>query len=149
MGIQKQLLGGFLCSNQSKQQPTPPQIKANKVTPIFSEGPLTICTHYGTLYVEVKGMVKNISVRSLRSNLAGVLDKVSKYSDRYIILKRGEPRTVIMSIDDYEGWLETLEIMSSKEAMASIKAAKKELKAGKGLSFEDVFGKPKRYKKAS
>jgi antitoxin YefM len=99
--------------------------------------------------MEVNDMVKNISVRSLRSNLAGVLDKISKYSDRYIILKRGEPRTVIMSIDDYEGWLETLEIMSSKEAMASIKAARKELKAGKGLSFEDVFGKPKRHKKVS
>lgn len=81
-------------------------------------------------------MVKNISVRNLRSNLSGVLDKVSKHFDRYIVLKRGEPEAVIMSVDDYEGWLETLEVMSSKEAMANIRAAKKELKAGKSHSCE-------------
>jgi len=94
-------------------------------------------------------MVKNISIRNLRSNLSGVLDKVSKHFDRYIVLKHGEPEAVIMSIEDYEGWLETLEIMSSKEAMADIKAAQKELKAGKGVSFDEVFGKPKKFKKAS
>lgn len=94
-------------------------------------------------------MVKNISVRKLRSNLAGVLDKVTKHFDRYVVLKHGEPEAVIMSIDDYEGWLETLEIMSSKKVMADIKAAKKELKAGKGLTMDEVFGKPKKLKKAS
>ena len=94
-------------------------------------------------------MVKNISIRNLRSNLSGVLDKVSKHFDRYVVLKRGEPEAVIMSIEDYEGWLETLEIMSSKEAMADIKAAQKELKAGKGVPFDEVFGKPKKFKKAS
>jgi len=94
-------------------------------------------------------MVKNISIRNLRSNLSGVLTKVTKHLDRYVILKHGEPEAVIMSIDDYEGWLETLEIMSSKEAMADIKAAKRELKQGKGVRFKEVFGDSKNYKKAS
>jgi len=94
-------------------------------------------------------MVKNISIRNLRSNLSGVLSKVTKHLDRYVILKHGEPEAVIMSIDDYEGWLETLEILSSKKVMADIKAAKKELKEGKGVRFEDVFGDSKKYKKAS
>ena len=94
-------------------------------------------------------MVKNISIRNLRSNLSGVLSKVSKHLDRYVVLKRGEPEAIIMSIEDYEGWLETLEIMSSKDAMADIKAARKELKEGKGVPFEKVFGKSKSHKKAS
>jgi antitoxin YefM len=94
-------------------------------------------------------MVKNISVRRLRSNLSGVLDKVAKHFDRYVVLKHGEPEAVIMSVVDYEGWLETLEIMSSKKVMADIRAARKELKAGKSHTFDEVFGEVKKLKKAS
>ena len=86
-------------------------------------------------------MVKNISVRKLRSNLAGVLKDVRTRMDRYVISKRGEPEAIIMCVDDYEGWLETLEIMSSKETLDDIKKARKELEAGKYHTFGDVFGK--------
>lgn len=88
-------------------------------------------------------MVKSITVRKLRTNLAHVMRDVTKRLDRYIISRRGEPEAVLMCIDDYEGWLETLEIMSSKGAMADIRKAKKELARGKSYSFNEVFG-PKR-----
>lgn len=84
-------------------------------------------------------MVKNISVRRLRSNLAGVLKDVRAHLDRYVISRRGEPEAILMCVDDYEGWLETLEIMSDKGAMDDIRKAKKELKEGKGYTFGQVF----------
>jgi antitoxin YefM len=93
------------------------------------------------LLTEVGTMVKSISIRRLRSKLADVLKDVADHLDRYVILKRGEPKAVIMCIDDYEGWLETLEIMSDKGAMADIRAAKRELAQGKYYSFKQVFGK--------
>ena len=49
-----------------------------------------------------------------------------------------------MCIDDYEGWLETLEIMGNKRAMADIKEAKKELAKGKHYTFREVFGRPQK-----
>lgn len=85
-------------------------------------------------------MVKSISVRRLRSNLAGVLKDVRTHLDRYIISRRGEPEAILMCVDDYEGWLETLEIMSDKGAMGDIRKAKRELKKGKGYTFSQVFG---------
>lgn len=85
-------------------------------------------------------MVKNISVRALRSNLAGVLEDIKTHMDRYVISKRGEPEAVLMCVDDYEGWLETLEIVSSKDAMEDIRKAKRELAAGKFYTFQQVFG---------
>ena len=94
-------------------------------------------------------MVKNISVRRFRSNMAKVLDNVRNHFDRYIILNRGEPEAVLMCIDDYEGWLETLEIMSSKKVMADIVEAKKELHEGKYYTFGDVFGKSSSRRKKS
>ena len=86
-------------------------------------------------------MMKSITVRKLRTNLAHVMRDVTLRLDRYIISRRGEPEAVLMCIDDYEGWLETLEIMSSKKALKDIEAAKKELRQGKGYSFEEVFGR--------
>jgi len=57
-------------------------------------------------------MAKYISVRELRKNLANVIKDVKAHYERYVVSKHGEPEAVLMSMDDYEGWLETLEIMS-------------------------------------
>ena len=86
-------------------------------------------------------MVKNISTRKLRENLAAVIKGVKINFDRYIVSRRGEPEAVLMSIDDYEGWLETIEIMSDKKLMDGIRLARKEIKECKVYSFEEVFGK--------
>ena len=86
-------------------------------------------------------MIKNISVRRLRADLAHVLDNVKTQMDSYIISKHGEPEAILMCIDDYEGWLETLSIMADKDAMADIRKAKSELEKGKYYRFEEVFGK--------
>ena len=45
-----------------------------------------------------------------------------------------------MSMDDYEGWIETLEIMSDPEAVKDIKQAEKDIKEGRVYDFEEVFG---------
>lgn len=93
-------------------------------------------------------MVKNITVRKLRANLAGVLDDVATRFDRYVISKRGKPEAILMCVDDYEGWLETLEIMSDKKTMRDIEIAREELTRGKCYTFEEVFGrKPDRARK--
>lgn len=92
-------------------------------------------------------MVKTITTREFRAHLAGVLSDVVKRFDRYVISKRGKPEAVLMCVDDYEGWLETLEIMSSGKALKDIEAAKRELKQGKGRSFEEVFGKARHHAK--
>ncbi|MDP2943647.1 MAG: type II toxin-antitoxin system Phd/YefM family antitoxin [Candidatus Omnitrophota bacterium] len=86
-------------------------------------------------------MVKNISTRKLRENLAGVIKDVKVNFDRYIISRRGEPEAVLMSVDDYEGWLETIEIMSDKKLMNDIRLAEKDIKEGRFHTFEEVFGK--------
>ena len=92
-------------------------------------------------------MVKNISIRKLRNNLAYVMDDVANHLDRYVISKRGKPEAILMCIDDYEGWLETLEIMGNRKALADIKEAKKELAKGKHYTFREVFGRPQRSSK--
>lgn len=83
-------------------------------------------------------MVNTISVRELRPKLADILKYVHERFDRYIITKRGRPEAVIMSIEDYESILETMEIQSDKALMLGLKQAEKDMKNRKGTPLEKV-----------
>lgn len=83
-------------------------------------------------------MVNTISMRELRPKLADVLKGIHERFDRYIITKRGQPEAVIMSIEDYESILETMEIQADKALMRRLKKAEKELKKAKGIPLEKV-----------
>ena len=45
-----------------------------------------------------------------------------------------------MGADEFESWVETLELLSNPKAVKSLKQGLKEAKAGKFHSFKDVFG---------
>lgn len=83
-------------------------------------------------------MTITIPLTKLRPELPKIMDRVAKYFDRCVITRHGQPEAVILSIEDYESILETLEIQSDKALMQGIKKAEKELKQGKGMSLEKV-----------
>jgi len=62
--------------------------------------------------------------------------------DRFILTREGVPQAVLMSYDEFEGWLETLEICSNKQVVREIKKAERSADRRKTRSFEEVFGKP-------
>lgn len=82
-------------------------------------------------------MVNTITLKELRPELSEVIKDIDTKLDRYIVLKRGKPITVMMSPDDYEGLLETIEILSDKETVRRIKKAKQEVKEGRTISLEE------------
>ena len=83
-------------------------------------------------------MVNTITLKALRPGLPEVIKDIDTKLDRYIVTKRGKPVTVMMSPDDYEGLLETIEILSDKEAVKRIKKAKLQIKEGRTVSLEEL-----------
>jgi prevent-host-death family protein len=81
-------------------------------------------------------MVNTITLKELRPELPGVIKDIDTKLDRYIVMKRGKPVAVMMSPDDYESLLETIEILSDKESVRRIKKAKREIAKGKTISLE-------------
>ncbi len=81
-------------------------------------------------------MVNTITLKRLRPELPMVIKGIDSRLDRYIVTKRGEPVAVMMSPDDYEGLLETIEILSDKDTVKMIKRAKKEIRENKTVSLE-------------
>ncbi len=64
-----------------------------------------------------------------------------------IITRNGKPAAVLISADEFESLQETREIRRDPALLADIRKGLAELDAGKGLSFEDVFGEPLAAKK--
>ncbi|MBI4375617.1 MAG: type II toxin-antitoxin system Phd/YefM family antitoxin [Elusimicrobia bacterium] len=83
-------------------------------------------------------MAKTVSLKELRPNLPKIMANVDQKFDRYIVTKRGRPLAVILSTDDYEGLLETIEILQAPACLRRISRAKKEMRAGKVRSLEEI-----------
>lgn len=81
-------------------------------------------------------MVNTITLKALRPQLPAVMRDIDTKLDRYIITKRGKPVAVMMSVDDYEGFLETMEILTDKEAVKRIRRSQEEIRKGKTISLE-------------
>ena len=96
---------------------------------------------YNYDHIERMGFMQTINATEAKKNFLKLIRNTDELFERYCITRNGKQTAVLMSIDDFEGWLETLEIMSSKKAVADIKKARKELDAGKGIPFSKVMSK--------
>jgi PHD/YefM family antitoxin component YafN of YafNO toxin-antitoxin module len=83
-------------------------------------------------------MVNTISLKKLRPGLPEVIKGIDTKLDRYIVMKRGRPVAIMIGPDDYESLLETIEILSDKDAAKRIIKAKKEIAEGKTISLEEL-----------
>ncbi len=63
-----------------------------------------------------------INYSILRNNLKEVLDKVSEDQETYIV-NRGNSNAVIISLDEYNSWKETLYLLSTEANRKSLEAA--------------------------
>lgn len=75
----------------------------------------------------------------IRKDFFNVLDRVEKTNIPYTITVNGQPKAVIMNAEEYEGWLETMDIISNPETVRGIEEGKKDLAEGRYSTFEEVF----------
>jgi len=83
-------------------------------------------------------MIKSVTLKTLRPRLPRIIDEIDSKMDRFIVTKRGRPVALIMSIDDYESILETLDILSDSGLMKKIKQAETDIKNGNVETMDKV-----------
>ncbi len=87
-------------------------------------------------------MIKTIPLSEARQTLPSLVTRMRKLMNRVIITRKGKPEAVLMGLDEYESWVETLELVSRPETVAGIREGLADLAAGRSKSFEEVFGEP-------
>jgi antitoxin YefM len=80
-----------------------------------------------------------IPITKAKSKLLDIIRKIESSDDTIAITKNGIPEAVLLSMNKFEGLMETLEILSDENAMKSIRKSIKEAAEGKWIDFDEVF----------
>lgn len=83
-------------------------------------------------------MTKNVTLKALRPRLPKIIDEIDSKMDRFIITRRGRPVALMISIDDYESLLETLDVLSNTGLMKRIKKAEAEVRRGRVKMLDKI-----------
>jgi antitoxin YefM len=86
-------------------------------------------------------MYRHVTLKQLRPKLPTVIDEVDEELDRYIISKHGKPVAVLLSIDDFEGLVETAEELADRENLKRIRKGMQEARAGRTVDWAQVKSK--------
>ena len=81
-------------------------------------------------------MTRTIPLAEAKKSLSAIVKDVDEKFDRFSITKNGVEKAVILSTEEFEGLLETLDILSRKEEAEAIARAKRQVRKGKTVSME-------------
>lgn len=79
-----------------------------------------------------------ISISEARKRIFDIAEEVQKPGVHYTFTDKGKPKTVMMSFDEFDSLMETLEIMSDPELMRDIRKAEKEYASGEYVTLDEL-----------
>jgi prevent-host-death family protein len=82
-----------------------------------------------------------LTVTQAKAHFLELIRDSDKRLERFLITKNGKPSVVLMNADEFEGWLETLEIVSDRKVLKELRQAKAEFEKGQFKTFEEVVGR--------
>lgn len=74
----------------------------------------------------------------VRDNLRQIVDDVVSTGDEYIITRHGKPLAVVLSYDEYESLVESLNLLSDDNAMEAIAEGDAEAATGSTVDLDEV-----------
>ena len=83
-------------------------------------------------------MATTQSLASVKAHFSQVIDDVVGTHERVTVTKNGIPVAVILAVEDYESLMETLEILSDRQAVADIREAEQQMAQGQVHGEEQV-----------
>ena len=80
----------------------------------------------------------SLTVSEAKTHLPELIRKADRGYEAFIITKNGLPKAVLMSYDELEGLLETIDISRDKKLVRSLKKSLKEANSGKVIAFSKI-----------
>ena len=81
---------------------------------------------------------RTIGMNDARAALTRLPEELEEEPGVVSVTRHGRPVLAIMTWDDYEGILETFEILKDPEALADLRQAMQDMEDGKVRDFEEV-----------
>jgi len=80
-----------------------------------------------------------IPVTKAKANLLDLVRKFKESDDTIAITKNGMPEVVLISMNKFQGLLETMDILSDEKAMKSIRKSIREANKNMWIDFDEVM----------
>lgn len=103
------------------------------------------------MYIAMMSSKNTITITEARKRIFQLANDVQKQSSYYTLTEGGKAKAVLMSADEFDSWMETLEILSeSPEIVNDVKEAREDYKKGKFITLDkylekdtkNVYGNP-------
>jgi len=82
-------------------------------------------------------MTKTIPRAEAKKSLSAIIKDVDENFDRFAITKNGVEKAIVISSEEFDGLMETLDILSCKEEKEAIVRAKRQIRKGQTVSLKD------------
>ena len=83
-------------------------------------------------------MTRTITLKELRPALPKVADAIDSKMERYVVTRHGKPVIVMLSMEDYEALMETLDILADPEAKKGIRQGINDAGRGRVRSWKEI-----------
>ena len=91
--------------------------------------------------ISMKDISTYIPISKAKSDLLEIIRRLENVEDAVAVTKNGVPAAVILSMEKYQGLLETLDILSDEKAMKSLRTSLRQARKGKWVKYNEVFGR--------
>ena len=82
---------------------------------------------------------ETIPASKAKTYFSQLLRRIREHHESFAITQRGKIEGVLLSIEEYESLIETLDILSDKEMMKSIERGLKDEKTGRLFTHDETF----------
>ena len=83
-------------------------------------------------------MAKTVPFTEARSTLSELLDYVQAEQEHVVITRNGKNVGLLMSMDEWESWEETFEVLQDEELLEALKRSEEDVKAGRVHDWDEV-----------
>jgi prevent-host-death family protein len=83
-------------------------------------------------------MSETLPLSEIKARLSEIVDKVEGQHERVTLTRNGRPAAVLISPEDLEALEDTLDLLSDPSALAEIRRAREDIRAGNGLDADTL-----------
>jgi prevent-host-death family protein len=77
-----------------------------------------------------------LSISEARKKIFKIAEEVQKPDNYYTLTEKGRPKVVILSAEEFDSIMETMEILSDPKILANIEKAEEEYKRGEYITWD-------------
>jgi antitoxin YefM len=81
--------------------------------------------------------MNTFSLKELRPNLPKIVKDIDSKLERVMVTRHGQPTVIMMSVEDYEGLTETLNILADESGLKRLSKGLQEARKGQTISLKD------------